>query len=253
MGARYGPLDLWWFDGEWERTPEEWDMAGLRGALLARSPGAVFNARLTGYGDYATPEQGVPITPPEVDWEFCVTVNDSWGYQGRDTNWKSVGMLVRMFAETIGMGGNMLLDVGPREDGTIPERGGRAARRARRPGSRRTRARSTAPARGSRRGSSPARPPARRTGASSTSSSSTRPGAPRAGGEIAVKGLLTRPTSVRHLATGTELPLRAVGGLGEVPPVYWIEVPTALLEEHAAVVTLSFDEPFALYTGAGRD
>lgn len=58
---------------------------------------------------------------PEGPWERCMTINDSWGFRHQDTNYKSVRQLVRYFAETIGMGGNLLLDVGPREDGTIPQ------------------------------------------------------------------------------------------------------------------------------------
>jgi alpha-L-fucosidase len=74
---------------------------------------------MLGYGDYATPEQGQPIIAPDGPWEFCMTINDSWGYQKQDFNEKSVRRLVRIFAETIGMGGNLLLDVGPTADGQI--------------------------------------------------------------------------------------------------------------------------------------
>ena len=52
-------------------------------------------------------------------WEFCVTVNDSWGYQVQDRNHKSVRQIVRLCAECFGLGGNVLLDVGPYEDGTL--------------------------------------------------------------------------------------------------------------------------------------
>ena len=72
-----------------------------------------------GYGDYATPEQAMPDQPAEGPWEFCVTINDSWGYQKKDTNFKSARQCVRMLAECAGMGGNLLLDVGPKSDGTI--------------------------------------------------------------------------------------------------------------------------------------
>ena len=75
---------------------------------------------MRGCGDFKTPEQGIPIERPEGVWEFNTTINDSWGYKPNDTNYKSVPQLVRMFAECIGMGGNMLLDVGPMADGTIP-------------------------------------------------------------------------------------------------------------------------------------
>lgn len=117
--TEFGEVDLFWFDGDWERDPEQWDFKELRERILAKQPNTILNSRMLGYGDYATPEQGQPVVAPEGVWEFCVTVNDSWGYQKQDHNDKSVKRLVRIFAETIGMGGNLLLDVGPTEDGSI--------------------------------------------------------------------------------------------------------------------------------------
>ncbi|GHA28817.1 glycosyl hydrolase [Streptomyces anthocyanicus] len=116
--TRFGP-DLLWFDGEWERSAEQWRMSELARLIRDLAPDTVCNSRLLGHGDYATPEQGLPISAPETDWELCLTVNDSWGYRPQDVNHKSVGQLVRYFAQTIGMGGNLLLNVGPRADGTI--------------------------------------------------------------------------------------------------------------------------------------
>ena len=93
---------------------------GARRADPLGGAGRRLNARMLSEGDYATPEQGVPIEPPDGPWELCLTINDSWGYQHHDHNHKSIGQLIRYFAETIGAGGNLLLDVGPKEDGTIP-------------------------------------------------------------------------------------------------------------------------------------
>lgn len=61
--AQYRP-DLLWFDGAWERDERQWRMKELREELLGLHPEAVLNGRMLGYGDYATPELGVPITPP---------------------------------------------------------------------------------------------------------------------------------------------------------------------------------------------
>ena len=111
--------DLWWFDGDWTRNAEQWKMKELRESLLSWNPNSILNARMSGYGDYATPEQGVPIFGPEGPWELCMTINDSWGYQVNDHNQKSVNYIIRVFSDCISMGGNLLLDVGPMEDGTI--------------------------------------------------------------------------------------------------------------------------------------
>ena len=60
---RFRP-DLLWFDGEWERTEEQWQMRELSELILAGNPDTVLNARMLSYGDYATPEQGVPLDRP---------------------------------------------------------------------------------------------------------------------------------------------------------------------------------------------
>jgi alpha-L-fucosidase len=50
-----------------------------------------------------------------------MTMNDSWGFQHNDTNYKSVNQLIRILVDCISMGGNLLLDIGPKADGTIPQ------------------------------------------------------------------------------------------------------------------------------------
>ncbi|HEX2083182.1 MAG TPA: alpha-L-fucosidase [Xanthomonadaceae bacterium] len=122
LGERYRP-DLWWFDGDWEHDAAQWQAAKGRADILARQPGAIINSRLAGQGDYATPEQGVPVLKPAATyWELCLTMNRSWGYQPRDTEYKNANQLIHILADTIGMGGNLLLDIGPKADGTIDPR-----------------------------------------------------------------------------------------------------------------------------------
>ncbi len=121
LSREFNP-DLWWFDGDWEQSAEKWQAKQIREMILRRNPDAIINSRLAGYGDYATPEQGLPVKrPPEKHWELCMTINDSWGYQGNDNNYKSPSQVIQIFAECIGMGGNLLLDIGPEADGTVPE------------------------------------------------------------------------------------------------------------------------------------
>lgn len=120
LSSRYHP-DLFWFDGDWEQSAEQWRAAEIRAKLLAANPNVIFNSRLQGYGDYATPEQGVPITRPKSEWwELCLTMNDSWGYQGNDKNYKTPNQIIRLFSDCLSNGGNLLLDIGPKADGTIP-------------------------------------------------------------------------------------------------------------------------------------
>ena len=117
----YNP-DLLWFDGGWEQSSEKWHAKEIRDFLLKKNPGIIINSRLRGYGDYATPEQGLPVYGPKNKyWELCMTMNDSWGYQGRDNNYKTPYQIIRIFSDVISLGGNLLLDIGPKSDGTIPE------------------------------------------------------------------------------------------------------------------------------------
>jgi alpha-L-fucosidase len=119
--TKFNP-DLYWFDGDWEQSAETWKAKEIRDLLLEKTPTTIINSRLQGYGDYATPEQGIPITKPDSKyWELCMTMNNSWGYQPNDTNYKSVNQIIRILVDCISMGGNLLLDIGPKPDGTIPQ------------------------------------------------------------------------------------------------------------------------------------
>lgn len=119
ISRRFRP-DLVWFDGDWEFSAEKWGAPEIRAMLLDDNPGVIINSRLQGHGDYGTPEQGVPLTrPDERYWELCLTMNDSWGYYPTDNNYKSANQIIRIFVDCLSMGGNLLLDIGPRADGTI--------------------------------------------------------------------------------------------------------------------------------------
>ncbi|REC63908.1 alpha-L-fucosidase [Chryseobacterium pennae] len=121
LSTQYSP-DLLWFDGDWEHTSEEWKASQTLDLLKKYNPNIIINSRLNNHGDYDTPEQGIPVVPPKKTyWELCYTMNDSWGYQPYDKNYKTPNMIVRTFTDVISMGGNLLLDIGPKSDGTIPE------------------------------------------------------------------------------------------------------------------------------------
>ena len=118
--SRFHP-DLYWFDGDWEQNAETWHAREIREMILKENPAAIINSRLQGYGDYATPEQGIPVTKPHDEyWELCMTMNNSWGYQPNDKEYKSANQIIRILVDCISMGGNLLLDIGPKPDGTIP-------------------------------------------------------------------------------------------------------------------------------------
>ncbi|HCX55998.1 alpha-L-fucosidase [Sphingobacterium multivorum] len=121
LSEQYKP-ELLWFDGDWEHSAEEWKAKETLNLLRKYNPNIIINSRLNHHGDYDTPEQGIPVTRPEAKfWELCYTMNDSWGYQPFDKKYKSPNMIIRTLVDCISMGGNLLLDIGPKADGTIPE------------------------------------------------------------------------------------------------------------------------------------
>ena len=116
----YGKVDLLWFDGGWERKPDEWKAAELEKMIRELQPDIIINDRLPGCGDYVTPEQAIPATPPKGPWETCMTMNNSWGYNPSDHALKSPHYLLHALCEVAGKGGNLLLNVSPMGDGAIP-------------------------------------------------------------------------------------------------------------------------------------
>ena len=244
---RFRP-DLLWFDGEWERTEEQWRMGELAELILAGNPDAVLNARMLSHGDYATPEQGTPLQAPDGPWELCLTINDSWSYRPQDRDFKSVRQLVRYFTETIGMGGNLLLGAGPREDGTIPEE-----QIERLEGLGAWIGRHTDAVYGTVAGL-----PAGHHYGPSTLSADRRTlylicfDAPR--DNVSLRGLRNEVKRVTVLGTGTELGHHVTGGLDAVPGVTWIDAPSAAdLDEYATVLAVELEGELDLYRGTGRD
>ncbi|MGW0208211.1 alpha-L-fucosidase [Streptomyces sp. NPDC003233] len=239
---RFRP-DLLWFDGEGERTEEQWGLDALAARILAGNPETVLNARMLSHGDYATPEQGVPLQAPDGPWKLGLTVNDSWGFQHRDHNHKSVRQLVRYLTETIGAGGNLLLDVSPREDGTIP-----AEQAERLAGLGAWLARHAEAVYGTVAGL----PPGHHYGPSTLSADRRTLylvcfDVPRE--TVSVRGLRNRVRRVSVRGTGTALGHRVTGGLDEVPGVTWLDAPAA---EHATVLAVELDGELDLYRGTGR-
>ncbi len=115
----YGGLDILWWDTPRGMTLEA---AEALQAVVNEYPDMITNNRLyRPYpGDFSTPEQHVPPTGLDYDWEVCMTMNTSWGYKHYDHNWKSSLTLIRMLVDIASKGGNLLLNVGPTSEGEIP-------------------------------------------------------------------------------------------------------------------------------------
>ena len=115
----YGGLDILWWDTPRGMTEEA---AQKLQDVVDQYPEMITNNRLykSWAGDFSTPEQHVPPTGLEYDWEVCMTMNTSWGYKHYDQNWKSGETLIRMLVDIASKGGNLLLNVGPTAEGLIP-------------------------------------------------------------------------------------------------------------------------------------
>ncbi|MEY2168278.1 MULTISPECIES: alpha-L-fucosidase [unclassified Rhodanobacter] len=243
LSRRYNP-DLYWFDGDWEHSAEEWHAKQDREMLLARNPMAIINSRLAGYGDYATPEQGVPITPPpQKYWELCLTMNNSWGWQPNDQHFKSANQLIRILADTVGMGGNLLLDIGPRADGTIPQQEVDTLKQI---------GRWTHKHAEAIYGSQAGIPKDYYAGSSTLSKDGSTlylfvDGRPN--GPVLVKGLMNRVLHARVVGNGTTLDTQVVGKpyWSKVPGLLYIAVPPATLDPEVTVLALTLDGPVRLF------
>lgn len=116
----YGGLDILWWDTPRGMTEEA---AQALQNIADEYPNMITNNRLyrPWPGDFTTPEQNVPPTGLDYDWEVCMTMNTSWGYKSYDQNWKSSESLIRMLVDIASKGGNLLLNVGPTAEGLFPE------------------------------------------------------------------------------------------------------------------------------------
>jgi alpha-L-fucosidase len=247
LSQRYRP-DLFWFDGDWEHSAERWEASRIRAFLREDNPQVIINSRLQGYGDYATPEQGLPILRPVADyWELCLTMNTSWGYQPADTAYKSVNQIIRILVECLSMGGNLLLDIGPRADGTICaeqvhilEALGRWTRKH------------AEAIYGTRAGL----PEGHFHGPSAFSEDrrtlflflSYRPIGP-----LMLKGIVNPVEAVRVVGHDAALDwdIQMKLSWSEVPGLIYVDVPPALLDEEVTVVAVELNGPAKLYRGSG--
>jgi alpha-L-fucosidase len=129
----YGPLGGIWFDGWWDRPEADWRLEKTYSLIHALQPAALIGsnhhrkpfpgedfqmferdfpgANTTGWNDQA--EIGT------LPLEMCTTINNAWGYNEGDTRHKSLEELVHLLVKAAGYDANLLLNVGPKPDGTI--------------------------------------------------------------------------------------------------------------------------------------
>ncbi|MDP4282052.1 MAG: alpha-L-fucosidase, partial [Bacteroidota bacterium] len=134
--TQYGKIGVLWFDGEWEKTWNEKYGKEIYDYCRSLQPDILINNRVGAGrndmqgmtkqgsfgGDFGTPEQQIPETGiPGLDWETCMTMNDHWGYNSHDKNFKTAKEILQMLADIASKGGNYLLNVGPTSEGVFPQ------------------------------------------------------------------------------------------------------------------------------------
>lgn len=119
--TQYGKIDILWYDVDWPLSAEQWESEKMNKMVYQLQPDIIVNNRNGLPGDFTTPEQHIEAAKAGRAWETCMTMNDSWGYQKADNNWKSPETIVRNLVTCARDTGNYLLNIGPKPDGSVPE------------------------------------------------------------------------------------------------------------------------------------
>ncbi len=138
--TNYGKIDILWFDFSYEHDPrfpdwmkgkgkDEWEAEELIATARRLQPGIIIDNRTGLEQDLWTPEQYQLLEWPRhketgelVTWEACQTFSGSWGYYRDEMTWKSPKMLIQMLINTVSIGGNLLMNVGPTSRGYFDSR-----------------------------------------------------------------------------------------------------------------------------------
>ena len=132
--TKYGDIDVVWFDGDWIADYTTEMGKDMYNFIRDIQPNTIINNRVDKgrkgmegmdregnfAGDFGTPEQEIPATGIDEDWEACMTMNRTWGYKPDDTKWKSSEDLIQKLVDIVSKGGNFLLNIGPDGYGRFP-------------------------------------------------------------------------------------------------------------------------------------
>ena len=120
--SNYGKIDILWYDAALPLdTPERWESAKLSAMVRRLQPDILINDRLNAHGDFGTPEEHITATQAGRSWEACMTFNGSWGWRPTpQADWLPARKVVTMLKEVTAGQGNLLLNIGPKPDGSVP-------------------------------------------------------------------------------------------------------------------------------------
>jgi len=135
--TNYGKIDILWFDFSYDgsekwpqgKDKDDWESEKLIKTARDIQPHIIIDNRTGLEQDLWTPEQFQPAewvrheeSGEYVTWEACQTFSGSWGYHRDEQTWKSPEMLVKMLINTVSVGGNLLMNVGPTARGYLDNR-----------------------------------------------------------------------------------------------------------------------------------
>lgn len=143
--TNYGKIDVLWFDFSYPDDPkldkpwmkgkgkDDWEAEKLLKTARTLQPHIIIDNRTQIEQDIWTPEQYQPMewirhkeTGELLTWEACQTFSGSWGYHRDEQTWKSPEMLIDMLINTVCIGGNLLMNVGPTSRGYFDYRAEKA-------------------------------------------------------------------------------------------------------------------------------
>jgi alpha-L-fucosidase len=136
--TNYGPVGAIWFDGWWDHDmdpkPFDWHLPEQYALIHRLQPSCMIGNNHHGDPfpgeDFQIYEQDLPgenthglsgQAASDLPLEACITMNDSWGYNITDKNYKSSDDLIRELVKAAGKDCNLLLNIGPRPDGCLPD------------------------------------------------------------------------------------------------------------------------------------
>jgi alpha-L-fucosidase len=120
--SNYGKIDILWYDVAYPLSmPEQWESYRLNAMVRALQPAIIINDRSCLAEDFGTPEDQVTAAAPDRSWEACMRTTGSWGYTpAPPEDWPSSRQVLDMLRTCTAGAGNLLLNIGPKADGSLP-------------------------------------------------------------------------------------------------------------------------------------
>jgi len=119
--SNYGKIDILWWDVPWPLDATGWESERLNKMVFDLQPHIIVNDRDRLPGDFSTPERNIVPAAGGRAWETCMTLNNNWGYTKGDNGWKNAQTVIYQLITCVRDGGNYLLNIGPRGNGSVPE------------------------------------------------------------------------------------------------------------------------------------